>query len=62
MTTQLFWEATVAGFKDLKAEEIIGPALDTVGEILSDFNDTALENAKAQADAELDIIEQRYKN
>ena len=56
-----FWEATVAGFKDLKAEEIIGPALDTVGEILSDFNDTALENAKAQADAELDIIEQRYK-
>tara|TARA_R110002153_G_scaffold63898_1_gene171231 strand:+ start:1890 stop:5324 length:3435 start_codon:yes stop_codon:yes gene_type:complete len=56
-----FWEATVAGFKDLKAEEIIGPALDTVGEILSDFNDVALENAKAQADAELEIIENRYK-
>ena len=57
-----FWEATVAGFKDLKAEEIIGPALDTVGEILSNFNDTALENARAQADAELDIIEERYKS
>jgi hypothetical protein len=47
--------------KDLTLEEAIGMSLATTGEIISNFNDTALENTKARLEAEKDLIQNRYQ-
>ena len=47
--------------KDLTIEEAIGMSLATTGDIISKFNDTALENTKARLDAEKDLIANRYQ-
>ena len=47
--------------KDLTLEEAIGMSLATTADIISNFNDTALENTKARLDAEKDLIENRYQ-
>lgn len=47
--------------KDLTIEEAIGMSLATTGDIISKFNDTALENTRARLDAEKDLIANRYQ-
>jgi len=47
--------------KDLTLEEAIGMSLATTGDIISKFNDTALENTKSRLEAEKDLIENRYQ-
>jgi len=46
---------------DLSIEEAVGMALATTGDIISDFNDTALENTKNRLEAEKDAISARYE-
>jgi len=46
---------------NLTIEEAIGMSLATTSDIISDFNDTALENTKARLDSEKDLIENRYQ-
>jgi len=46
---------------DLSIEEAIGMALATTGDIISDFNDTALENTKNRLEAQRDAIEASYE-
>ena len=46
---------------DLSIEEAVGMALATTGDIISNFNDTALENTKNRLEAEKDAISSRYE-
>jgi len=46
---------------DLSLLEALGMALGTTGEIISNFNDTALENTKNRLEAEKDAISNRYQ-
>jgi len=46
---------------DLSIEEAVGMALASTGEIISKFNDTALENTKNRLDAEKEEIASRYE-
>jgi len=46
---------------DLSIEEAIGMALATTGDIISNFNDTALENTKNRLEAQRDAIEASYE-
>lgn len=55
-----FWEATVFGLRQLNMEEIIGPAVNAVGDALSDFNSVALENTQNRVKQELELIKSRY--
>ena len=46
---------------DLSIEEAVGMALATTGDIISNFNDTALENTKNRLEAQRDAIEASYE-
>ena len=46
---------------DLSIQEAVGMALATTGEIMSNFNDTALENTKNRLEAEKEAISNRYE-
>ena len=46
---------------DLSIEEAVGMALASTGDMISKFNDTALENTKNRLDAEKDEISARYE-
>ena len=45
---------------DVSFGEVLGDALSTATEAISNFNDTALENTEARIERELDAIENRY--
>ena len=46
---------------DLSIQEAVGMALATTGDIISNFNDTALENTKNRLEAEKEAISNRYE-
>lgn len=52
---------SLISFEDFKLAEVIAEGLDKAAESISAFNDVALENTKASSEAQLAVIEQRYK-
>lgn len=55
------FKKSLISFEDFKLAEVIAEGLDKAAESISAFNDVALENTKASSEAQLAVIEQRYK-
>ena len=52
---------SLISFEDFKLAEVIAEGLDKAAESIEAFNDVALENTKASAEAQLAVIDGRYK-
>ena len=54
-------EQLTDGFNEIDWGQVILEAAQTASEALSEFNDVALENAKGEAEQQLDVIKNRYE-
>lgn len=55
------WKDFTDEFKETEWADLAMQAVNALGESLGAFNDTALENVKASAEAQLDVIKNRYE-